>query len=219
MQVNSSESLSTHGFSVEAGVFLLEEISQMLAWLPELGEAAGTRSLLDIPECRELAADPRIRTLVEADLGSSAIPVRGILFDKNPNANWVLGFHQDRKIAVKQRIEVLGFTAWSEKEGVTHCQPPKEVLEQCLAVRIHLDDCGPENGPLRVVPGSHLNGLNSLNTDLPKQTLPAKAGDVILMKPLLWHASSKATNPSHRRVIHIEFSSARLPSGLEWAFA
>ena len=131
----------------------------------------------------------------------------------------MLGFHQDRKIAVKQRIDTEGYSAWSEKDGITHCQPPVEVLERCLAVRIHLDDCCPDNGPLRVVPASHLNGLNPLESDSTQITLTAKIGDVILMKPLVYHASSKSNSPSHRRVIHIEFSSAKLANGLEWAFA
>ena len=31
-------------------------------------------------------------------------------------------------------------------------------MKRMLAVRVHLDDCGLENGPVRVLPGSHPNG-------------------------------------------------------------
>ena len=37
------------------------------------------------------------------------------------------------------------------------------------------------------------------------------------MRPLLVHASSPATVPSRRRVVHLEFAAAELPSPLEWA--
>ena len=35
---------------------------------------------------------------------------------------------------------------------------PAIILEQMLAARLHLDHCGPENGPLRVLPGTHRHG-------------------------------------------------------------
>jgi hypothetical protein len=31
--------------------------------------------------------------------------------------------------------------------------PPAEILDKMLTLRVHLDDCGEENGPLRVIPG------------------------------------------------------------------
>ncbi len=217
--LRSMGALQLQGFEILTGMFTLDEIQGMMRWIPSLENSAGTRNLLTLPQCRKLAANRNIMSWVGEDLGPNSIPIRAILFDKNASTNWNLGWHQDKKIALSRRIEVEGFSAWSEKEGVSHCQPPAWVLEQCLAVRIHLDPCGMENGPLRAIPGSHLSGLRPGpdSAELLKEVIcTTEIGDVILMKPLTFHASSKALTPSHRRVIHIEFSSAKLPGGLAW---
>ena len=118
--------------------------------------------------------------------------------------------------------DVEGFTAWSTKAGVIHVQPPVAVLEQMLTLRIALDDSDEQNGALRVIPGSHKQGrLNDSQIKRLKESTPAvvcemKRGDVLAMKPLLLHSSSSSQNPSHRRVLHLEFSSSVLPAGLEW---
>src|SRR5579859_4962571 len=116
----------------------------------------GVRNLLShAPEVRELASSPAFRRLVEPVLGRDARPVRGLLFDKSPGANWKVAWHQDLSIAVKKRVEVEGFGPWSEKAGVVHVQPTVRVLEDMVTVRLHLDDCSEDNGPLQVLPGSH----------------------------------------------------------------
>jgi ectoine hydroxylase-related dioxygenase (phytanoyl-CoA dioxygenase family) len=90
-----------------------------------------------------------------------------------------------------------------------------------IAIRIHLDDCGEDNGPLRVIPGSHLDGILP-DVDIqnrPKGTAidrVARRGDVIVMRPLILHSSRPATAPSNRRVVHLEFAAAELPHGARW---
>jgi ectoine hydroxylase-related dioxygenase (phytanoyl-CoA dioxygenase family) len=93
-----------------------------------------------------------------------------------------------------------------------------------LAVRIHLDDCHPDNGALRVLPRTH--ALGRLNAeDIEQQragdsfACTVEAGGVVLMKPLLLHASSAATAAAHRRVIHIDYASSRLAGRLQWRTA
>ncbi len=186
------------------------------------GQSYAIRNLLAIPAVAELARSPMIRQLVEPHLGPDCFAVRGILFDKIPEANWKVAWHQDLTIEVQERIEVDGFGPWSIKAGIHHVQPPVAILEQMLAVRIHLDDCGPENGPLRVVPKSHCLGRLTIDQMLALRdqhgevSLPVHQGDVILMRPLLAHASSAAESPAHRRVIHLEFAGYKLPRGLRW---
>jgi hypothetical protein len=179
------------------------------------------RNLLDrVPELRKLAETGPILADVEGVLGEGARCVRAILFDKTPQANWKVAFHQDRSIAVRSRVEVPGFGPWSVKAGVPHVQPPCWVLEAMLTARIHLDNCGPDNGPLRVSPGSHRLGIiDDVHIDRLRansRSVVARAGDVLYMRPLLLHASSSAEIPSHRRVIHLEFANTLLPAGLEW---
>jgi ectoine hydroxylase-related dioxygenase (phytanoyl-CoA dioxygenase family) len=124
-------------------------------------------------------------------------------------------------IAVAQRKEVPGWGPWSIKAGVHHVRPSSELMSRMLAVRLHLDDCGNDNGPLRAVPGSHRRGFLSDTQiqDWPKEnaiTCTAKRGDVILMRPLLLHASTTAKVPSSRRVVHLEFTADELPAGVSW---
>jgi hypothetical protein len=120
------------------------------------GGIFAARNLLDVfPEVQRLARSPVIRELVVPVLGSDCFPVRGILFDKIPGANWKVPWHQDVTIVVQDKIEIEGFGPWSTKADVLHVQPPAMVLENMLSVRLHLDACGEDNGALRVIAGSH----------------------------------------------------------------
>lgn len=182
----------------------------------------GVRNLLEIcPEVRDLAKEPKIRNFVTPVLGDRAFAVRAIFFDKVPGANWSLFWHQDNVIAVKERLEVPGFTGWSQKAGVWQVQPPMGVLAQMLAVRVHLDDCGPTNGPLRVLPGSHRFGWLDNELDVWKSRVTevvctVQSGGLVLMCPLILHASARSESVGHRRVIQIEYAADDLPAGLEW---
>jgi hypothetical protein len=181
------------------------------------------RNVLEVvPQAREFADSPQLRALVEPVLGTGCFPVRGILFDKVAGANWKVPWHQDLSIAVQERIEVDGFGPWSQKAGVLHVQPPARVLENMLTLRLHLDDCSHANGPLRVLPASHQDGKLSAQqiaqwrgrADKVSCVLPR--GGVLLMRPLLLHASSASLEPRHRRVLHIEWAAHPLPGGLQW---
>lgn len=186
------------------------------------GERGGVRHLLDLPSVQELARSHPVRIVAEAALGPGCFAVRGILFDKTPAANWKVVWHQDITIAVRERREVVGFGPWSEKDGVPHVQPPISLLERMVAVRVHLDDCGPENGPVRVIPRSHRVGrLSPDAVDAWKEGHDAldcvvPRGGILAFRPLTLHASSAATEPAHRRVVHLEFAADALPGGLTW---
>jgi hypothetical protein len=186
------------------------------------GRTYAARNILALPSVCSLAETWPIREIVEPVLGPDAFPVRGILFDKVPGANWHVGWHQDQIIAVAERKEVPGFTAWSVKGGVPHVRPPECVLEKMLTLRIHLDDCTRNNGALCVIPGSHRSGLleqfeiDALVASRAPVVCDAECGTALAMRPLLLHASSPAASPTHRRVVHLEFAAEPLPGGLEW---
>ncbi len=186
----------------------------------------GARNLLQTsPDVASVTTSPSIRELAETALGPEAFVVRALFFDKLPEANWKVPWHQDTAIPVAERIETPGYLGWSVKDGVPHVHPPAEILDHMVALRLHLDDCGPDNGPLRVLPGSHRHGkLTDEDTTHWRQTTPevtccCAAGDVLLIKPLLLHASSPAATPAHRRVLHLEFANVPLPAGLRWPIA
>ena len=91
-----------------------------------------------------------------------------------------------------------------------------------LAVRVHLNDCGTDNGPLRCAAGSHRLGIIPSQHILPtvkrldQSTCTTTLGGLVFMRPLCLHASSPASSPNHRRVIHIEFAASSLPAPLDW---
>ena len=199
------------------------ELSHALdAWAAKR-PATSQRNVLAIPTVQQFAQSDVAIRLVEPHLGANVQAVRGILFDKSGDANWGVGWHQDQMIPIARRIDTPGFSAWSTKQGVLHAKPPVEVLEQMLTVRWSLDDCPMGNGPLRVIPGSHRQGFLSSeqvaeHIELQEaETCVAKAGDALVMKPLLLHSSGKITAPdSRRRVLHIEYAADSLPNGLQW---
>jgi ectoine hydroxylase-related dioxygenase (phytanoyl-CoA dioxygenase family) len=181
------------------------------------------RNLLNVvSEVRELCGSERIRSLVEPIAGSQAFPVRGLYFDKIPNANWKVAWHQDLTIAVRERLESPGYANWTKKSGIWHVQPPSAVLESILTLRIHLDDTDEKNGALKVLRGTHTHGslepekIKVLCDSSQSITCEVPAGGAVVMRPLLLHSSSIAVAPVHRRVIHLEFSSLELPAGLNW---
>lgn len=184
--------------------------------------AAGARNLLDVAAVQSLARSAQIRALIEPILGPQCFAVRGIYFDKTAGANWKVPYHQDLSIAVCERREAEGFGAWSVKAGVIHVQPPPQVLENMVTLRLHLDACDKTNGALRVLPTTHTLGkLSAANIarqrELGEEIVCAvPRGGALLMRPLLLHASSPAQTPTHRRVIHLEWAARDLSEGLNW---
>ena len=226
--------LNPNGFAIIPDVLDTKTVSDLRAALEPLsagdisvsqrGETAfAVRNLLQIsPAVRALAQSSAVRSLIESVLGRDCRAVRGILFDKKPGANWNVVWHQDLSVAVREKRSVPGWGPWSVKAGVVHVQPPPEVLACMLTIRLHLDHCGAENGPLRVLPGTHTLGrlspaqIADLRQHIPETVCAVGVGGALLMRPLLLHASSDADEPGHRRVVHLEFAEGKLPHGLEW---
>ena len=219
-----SYSLVKDGFEIIPSVLTEREVETLQASLSLMKAAPGHRNLLQqVPEIAVLSMSPQILGLFEDMFGAQPLPVRSIFFDKTPETNWLVAWHQDLSIAVKQRVDIAGYGPWSTKDGVPHVQPPVEILEGMVTLRLHLDDCDESNGPLRVIPGSHRMGrldaadIVKSRSNQKEVICSMQTGDALLMRPLLLHASSEASAPVHRRVIHLEYATCPLASGLEWA--
>ncbi len=216
------------GYYLVKGLFDAAEVNSLIQELSIFENEMnnyGVRDLMNkVPAIRALATSAPLMEIAKKVLGSAVRPVRSVYFDKVPTANWSVAWHQDTSIAVKEKAETPGFGPWSEKQGVTHVEPQEEYLANMLTLRVHLDHANTETGVLRVIPGTHRDGRISSKKIMEivgkseKEILEccAAPGDVLLMCPLLFHASRKAVKPSHRRIIHIEYSAMTLPAPLEW---
>jgi hypothetical protein len=214
--------LDTHGAKhlPGAATHLLPALEAALADLPR--DRAGVR-LHGIAALRPLLeSGGPIGALVARELGTACVPVRAILFDKTPETNWALGWHQDRTIAVGARVETPGFGPWSVKQGMTHVEPPFALIETMRTLRVHLDPVPVDNAPLLIAPGSHRLGripepdLADMVDRCGTAACLAEAGDVWIYATPIVHASAAATADRHRRVLQIDYSAQALPAGLSW---
>ncbi len=185
-------------------------------------EGAGSRNLLTSAWCARLANQLRCSSELQTALAGS-VAVQCTYFDKSPSQNWLVPIHQDLTIPVASRVVHPQLKGWSNKEGGLFVQPPPDVLDGLVAVRVHLDDNGRDNGPLRVVPGSHRagrlpgSGHAALRQNAGEVECIVGRGGVVAMKPLLLHASSKSASSKPRRVLHYVYGPELLPHGLSWA--
>jgi Phytanoyl-CoA dioxygenase (PhyH) len=218
--------LEKSGYTFCRGVLdsaVLEEIIKEIEEQACEMTRAGIRNLeTRFPSLQQLIQSPVLKSIVHEFLPEKAFPVRSILFDKSVDVDWGVPWHQDLTIAVQAKHEVPGFSAWTIKDGVQHAQPPVEIMERMVALRIHLDDTDATNGALRVIPESHRHQRYSSET-IAKETsghseiiCDAKAGDILVMKPLLLHSSKKGISKGNRRILHVEYSADDLPSPLTW---
>jgi len=174
----------------------------------------------------EMARGADLLGIAREILGEDAFPFRATLFDKSATANWLVVWHQDTALPLKERRELAGWGPWSVKDGIQYAHAPASALEQVVALRVHLDDSTSENGPLRVLPGTHTLGvltdeeIHDLSMKVAEAECLVPRGGVLAMRPLIVHASSKAQSDKPRRVLHIEYSAPNaLPDGLALAIA
>ncbi len=209
MQLNQS------GYFIEEAVLSATECADILRSLSGVSlhqGRAGVRHLMAHSEICNLASDPRLIALAERFIGAGAIPYKATLFEKSAQVNWHVGWHQDRALPLTARFESKEWGPWTQKEGVPYAYAPTSALERIVALRLHLDASTSENGPLRLLPGSHFLGalcekeVNSYaNANNGDECLVGQGG-VLAMRPLLIHSSSKAKIDAPRRVIHIEYA-------------
>ncbi len=223
------EMIENNGFAIIPDVLNPQEA---LSLLQKLGAAsirhtkAGARHLMSSDSVAGLANDSRFLGLAREILGTDVIPFRATLFDKSPDANWLVVWHQDTALPLRERREVYGWGPWSIKDGIHYAHAPTHALNQVLALRVHLDDSTKRNGPLRVLPGTHKLGV--LTDDEVSRFAAERSpvdclvpqGGVLAMRPLIIHSSSKSEAENPRRVLHIEYAASKLMGdGLELAVA
>jgi hypothetical protein len=218
--------LSAEGFVPVPGVLTEAECESVVALAPPaMAASVGTRCLLPLGWCQALVARLRLHSAIASVVPGSYVATQCTYFEKSVSRNWLVPIHQDLSIPVAARVCSAALRGWSEKEGGLFVQPPVEVLEGLVAIRIHLDPCTQSDGPLQVVPGTHVRGRIGPEAAAearragPVVACTLERGDALVMRPLLLHASSKAKGTSMRRVLHFLFGPRDLPHGLQWQHA
>jgi hypothetical protein len=214
------------GFAVVPAVFGAPQCDAIATSVDMLvSDSPGMRNLLTHDWCRALAGTLRAHVDVGALIPAGHVAVQCTYFEKSVDRNWLVPIHQDLSIPVRERVEHPALRGWSEKERTLFVQPPVEVLETLVAVRVHLDPCSADDGPLQFVPATHTRGRigaaegSRLRQDGPVITCTVDRGGALVMRPLALHTSSKATGTSRRRVLHVVFGPPELPYGLRWEHA
>ena len=176
--------------------------------------------LKEVPEVIATIFNNKLVTILKHLLGDNYFVVKSIYFDKPPRSNWYVSYHQDLTISVDKKIAIDGFENWTNKQNQFAVQPPINILENIVTVRIHLDETNENNGALKVVPKSHLKGIYRPETIdwsvESEECCKVLEGGIMLMKPLLLHSSGRTINNKQRRVVHIEFSNQELPEEINW---
>ena len=228
----TKQDFNTKGFLCIDDVYTSDEIAQLANIINQADSNNTTfrknkdlfairQFLKEVPDAAAIIFNVNLKQLISNWFSENYFVTKSIYFDKPEESNWFVAYHQDLTISVDKRIEAAGFGPWTVKQNQFAVQPPIQILENNFTVRIHLDDTTADNGALKVIPGSHCRGVQraeELRADELNQTVCAvQRGGVMLMRPLLFHASNRTLNSKRRRVIHIEFSNAVLPYGLQWS--
>jgi ectoine hydroxylase-related dioxygenase (phytanoyl-CoA dioxygenase family) len=215
--VSWHETIEENGFAILPEVFSHKSLDLLLNEIDGLAprrSRAGVRHALRYAPVAELARRAEMIELAREVLGPAAFPFRATLFDKSPKSNWLVVWHRDTALPLRERFEVSGWGPWSVKEGIQYAHAPTGALSQVVALRVSFDDSTIENGPLRVLPRTHMLGVLSDDSvhELATRSAPIDCivpkGGVVIMRPLLIHASSKSHSETPRRVLHIEYAAS-----------
>ncbi len=227
--------INSEGFAIIENIYSENEIEKIIAEIEKVTENKTENSTFrksedlfairqfhkEIPETLNFIFNQNLREIIKLNFGENYFITKSIYFDKPKKSNWFVAYHQDLTISVDRKVEIENYENWTTKQHQFAVQPPKEILEQNFTVRIHIDKTTKENGALKVLNKSHRKGIvRTENIELENETetiCEVEKGGIMIMKPLIFHASNKTTNNERRRVIHIEFSNQKLPNELEWS--
>jgi hypothetical protein len=220
----TSSTLERDGVLIRERVLPREAVEEIRHHFDAIESGRAGARQFDLPDSITslIGSHGLLGVLATREAGCDARPVRVLLFDKTPASNWAVPWHQDRTVAVRERIDIDGYGPWSVKGGVVHVEPPLDIVKGMLTLRVFVDDCGDDNGPLEVAIGSHQLGRLA-GKDMSEAVRhngifvgQGRAGDVLVMKTLAVHSSKRAASPCHRRVLQVDYATMDLAAPLEW---
>lgn len=216
--------LEKKGFTIKESIYSNDEIDEILAYLDSRGISGkfGVREFLfQNPVVTNKILNKKLLGIIKQIAPDCRKSIKSIYFNKPPSSNWIVNWHQDLTINLLNKKETANYRNWRQNNQRTIVQPNIELLESIFTIRIHLDDCTKENGALRVIAESHLNGTIKIKEWMKMKNgiesiCEVKKGGILILKPLILHSSRRTENEKNRRVIHIEFTEQELPEGLKW---
>ncbi|MFI2743573.1 phytanoyl-CoA dioxygenase family protein [Zhouia sp. PK063] len=229
--MNHKLELEANGYAVLSGLYTNKEIAQIIACITQAEQHGNSfmktkdlfaiRQLItNVPQLPSVLFNEQLMALLAHLFEGDYFLTKAIYFDKPSDSNWFVAYHQDLSISVPQKTVVENYTNWTFKKGQYGVQPPVEILEDTVTIRIHLDQTDMHNGALKVIPKSHLKGIIRTATNdwhIANEVIcEVEQGGAMLMKPLTLHASNRTTNGKKRRVIHLEFNTHYLAKPLAW---
>lgn len=231
--MNYIANVNNEGFSIIDNVYSENEIQKIISLIDNKTESNTENATFrksqdlfairqfhkEIPKTLDFIFNENLKSIIKNTFGKDYFITKSIYFDKPEKSNWFVAYHQDLTISVNKKMEIENFENWTIKQNQFAVQPPKEILERNFTIRIHIDKTTKENGALKVINNSHSRGIFRVeNLEVDNETIcEVEKGGIMIMKPLLFHASNKTTNNERRRVIHIEFSNQQLPNDLDWS--
>lgn len=225
--------ITSEGFTIINNVYTENEIEKIISLIEKKTENNTENATFrksqdlfairqfhkEIPETLDFIFNQNLKDIIENTFGKGYFITKSIYFDKPEKSNWFVAYHQDLTISVNKKIEIENFENWTVKQNQFAVQPPTAILEKNFTIRIHMDKTTKDNGALKVINNSHSKGIFRVeNLEIENETIcEVEKGGIMIMRPLLFHASNKTTNNERRRVIHIEFSNQQLPDGIDWS--
>ncbi|MFD0794469.1 phytanoyl-CoA dioxygenase family protein [Mucilaginibacter litoreus] len=230
--IDNKNDISSLGFCVINNIYSACDIDDILDAIKTAGNKPSTFRKSDdlfairqflkmVPDVRSIILNDNLKKIIREIFSDTYFVVKSIYFDKPSKSNWFVPWHQDLTISVNQKKEVKGYGPWTIKQNQFAVKPPTHILKDNFTIRIHLDDADAENGALKVLPASHLKGVYRTDgiswINEKAHTCCVNAGGIMIMRPLMMHASDRTVNNKPRKVIHIEFSRSVLPDGIDWS--
>jgi ectoine hydroxylase-related dioxygenase (phytanoyl-CoA dioxygenase family) len=229
---NVNDKFLADGFAIINDIFTQTEIDQLSKVITKTDTSNSTfrktkdlfairQFFKEVPGAVDIIFNTKLNNFLEEIFGRNYFIVKSIYFDKPENSNWFVAYHQDLTISVDKKVDIVNFGPWTVKQNQFAVQPPLNILEDNFTIRIHLDDTTEKNGALKVIPASHRKGIyrpEMIDWQQESEKIcPVKRGGVMLMRPLLLHASGRSVNGMRRRVIHVECSRSKLPNEINWS--
>ncbi|MEQ1798331.1 MAG: phytanoyl-CoA dioxygenase family protein [Lacibacter sp.] len=230
--MKQTDGFIANGFTSLDNIYTTEEVENILQQISQANTDKETfrkssdlfairQFLKEVPGVLDTVFNDNLKAILKELLGDRYFVVKSIYFDKPQTSNWYVSYHQDLTVSVDRKLELAGFEFWTTKQNQFAVQPPLDILQNIVTVRIHLDETNEDNGALKIIPKSHLKGIyrpETIDWTIESEvSCNVSKGGIMLMKPLLLHSSGRTTNNKQRRVIHIEFSNQELPTQLNWA--